>query len=766
MSISLIQISQEQEGGILHSKRLVRYLTVDESLLLFGSFFSSILRTFNVTQQAMMPGKTDKDMHKAVASSSQVKNVLRRLETKRSKLKSKSHGRATHASSSKRTVAGEGKGKCCSGRNILKKEILQKAKSSKKQSVLTCQREKLQACNSKDNLKHENLDTGSEKLKRRRKKRRKKRNADPDEVSRLQRRTRYLLIKMKLEQNLIDAYSAEGWKGQSREKIRPEKELQRAKKQILNCKLGIREIVHHLDLLSSAGQIDDSAIAPDGSVHHENIICAKCKLHEAFPDNDIILCDGTCNCAFHQKCLDPPLSTENIPPGDEGWFCKYCKCKMEIIEATNAHIGTHFAMDSNWENIFKEEALMPEGGESLLCPEQDWPSDDSEDDDYDPEKVANSHSSTDSFESGSSSEASSGSMLGSLEDELIALTGKPEDGTGGKDDLSEQIAGIDYEETTDFEVLSVPRQRKAIDYIKLNDEMFGKHAPAIEQNSEDEDWGPGKRKRKRKESESDAASTLITLLESERSCPEKIANEVGKESFGRPAKREIFRIPPDAVEELRRVFAENELPSREVRENLSKQLGLEYEKVNKWFKNARYMALKARKQADSTKPCQVTSPTTSVGCVPETVKSELVDHISSSDAEENAAQAPKDLGRSPNEAVPNLVIRPSKKKHNKKAVKPSTDKVEKLVEFGDDVSLKLLRERAKKERRKLNSKEREKIQEAEAEMQKLCRIKDKIVRLQELLLRFPNPKCRREEDSGLDESLVVFVPVAELQEKT
>ncbi|KAF3632346.1 Pathogenesis-related homeodomain protein [Capsicum annuum] len=704
-----------------------------------------------------MPGKTDKYLHKEVVSSSQVKNVLRRLEKKRSKLKSKSHGKVTQASSSKRKVAAEGKGRCSSGGNILKKEILQKAESSKKQSVLSCQGE--------DNLKHENLDTGSEKLKRRRKKRRRKRDADPDDVSPLQRRTRYLLIKMKLEQNLIDAYSAEGWKGQSREKIRPEKELQRAKKQILNCKLGIREIVHHLDLLSSAGQIDDSAIAPDGSVHHDHIICAKCKLQEAFSDNDIILCDGTCNCAFHQKCLDPPLSTENIPPDDEGWFCKFCKCKMEIIEATNAHIGTHFAMDSNWEDIFKEEALRPEGEESLLCPEQDWPSDDSEDDDYDPEKVANSHSSTDSFDSGSSSEGSSGSMLESLEDELLALTGKPEGGSSGKDYLSKQIAGLDYEETTDVDVLSAPRQRRAVDYIKLNDEMFGKHAPAIEQNSEDEDWGPGKRKRRRKESESDAASTLITLFKSEKSCSEKTANKVEKESFGRPAKREIFRIPPDAVEELRRVFAENELPSRDVRENLSKKLGIEYEKVNKWFKNARYIALKARKQAESTKPCEVTSPTTSVGRIPDTVKGEPADHISSSDAEENAAQAPKNLGRSPNEETPNLVIRPSKKKHVKKAVKQSTYKVETVVEFGDDMSLKLLRERAKKERRKLNFKEREKIQEAEAEMQKLCRIKDKIARLQDILLRFPNHRCRRAGASSLDESLVVFIPFAELQDK-
>lgn len=52
--------------------------------------------------------------------------------------------------------------------------------------------------------------------KHRRKRKKKKRQKDLgelDEASRLQRRTRYLLIRIKMEQNLIDAYSGEGWKG-------------------------------------------------------------------------------------------------------------------------------------------------------------------------------------------------------------------------------------------------------------------------------------------------------------------------------------------------------------------------------------------------------------------------------------------------------------------------------------------------------------------------------------------------------------------------
>ncbi|CAH8322288.1 unnamed protein product [Eruca vesicaria subsp. sativa] len=416
-----------------------------------------------------------------------------------------------------------------------------------------------------------------------------------DEALRLQRRTRYLLIKMKMQQNLIDAYAAEGWKGQSREKIRPDRELERARKEILNCKLGLRDAIHQLYVLSSVGSMEEKVMAPDGSIHHDHIFCAECSSREAFLDNDIILCDGTCNRAFHQKCLDPPLETESIPPGDQGWFCKFCDCKIEIIETMNAQIGTQFSVDSNWQDIFNEEASLPIGSEATLNKEADWPSDDSEDGDYDPEmkdKVGGSSSKSDSGGGGGGDDdGESISSSVSLASDGAALSTGSWEGHGFGNT-------VESEETSNEETVCGPRQRKTVDYTKLYHEMFGKDAVLQEQVSEDEDWGPSDRRKRKKES--DGASTLVTMCKNskkDQNVKEK-PEESERDSVsveGKVGRRPLFRFPRAAVEKLRQVFVETELPSKAVRDSLSKELSLDPEKVSKWFKNSRYMALRNRK---------------------------------------------------------------------------------------------------------------------------------------------------------------------------
>ncbi|KAJ0250863.1 Pathoproteinsis-related homeodomain protein [Hirschfeldia incana] len=472
------------------------------------------------------------------------------------------------------------------------KETTSKRKYNKRKT-------EVEICSSFSNKKYSR---GCEEVEEEGKKRRKRKSKtqqkveEVDEALRLQRRTRYLLIKMKMQQNLIDAYAAEGWKGQSREKIRPDKELERARKHILDCKLGLRDAIRQLDVLSSVGRMEEKVMAPDGSIHHDHIFCAECNSREASLDNDIILCDGTCNRAFHQKCLDPPLETESIPPGDQGWFCKFCDCKIEIIDTMNVQIGTQYPVDSNWQDIFNEEASLPVGSEATLNKEADWPSDDSEDGDYDPEMKERSNSGSDSGgggDGGGDNDGESISTSVSLASDGVALsTGSWE----GKEFGNVVESG----ETSNEETVHGPRQRKTVDYTKLYHEMFGKDAVLQEQGSEDEDWGPSDRRKRRKESD---AVAMCENSKRDQDVVEEIVerSERGSVSVeGKGGKRPIFRIPRAAVEKLRQVFAENELPSKSVRDSLSKELSLDPEKVSKWFKNTRYMALRNRK-AESVK---------------------------------------------------------------------------------------------------------------------------------------------------------------------
>ncbi|CAM0954547.1 unnamed protein product [Alopecurus aequalis] len=202
-----------------------------------------------------------------------------------------------------------------------------------------------------------------------------------NEFSRIRQRVRYILNRMGYEQNLLNAYEGEGWKRQSVEKIRPEKELERAKAEIVRGKLRIREAFQSLDQLLSVGKLEESLFDSEGEISCDDIVCSICNTQEVTLNNDIILCDGACDRGFHQNCLNPPLLTKDIPAGDEGWLCPACDCKIDCIDIINELHGTNLSIDDSWEKVFPEAAAVPHGP---MQNDADLPSDDSEDDDFDP----------------------------------------------------------------------------------------------------------------------------------------------------------------------------------------------------------------------------------------------------------------------------------------------------------------------------------------------------------------------------------------------
>ncbi|XP_043713167.1 homeobox protein HAT3.1 isoform X2 [Telopea speciosissima] len=359
-----------------------------------------------------------------------------------------------------------------------------------------------------------------------------------DEFSRIRKRLRYLLSRMSYEQSLIDAYSGEGWKGQSSEKIKPEKELQRASTEILRCKQEIRSLFQHIDSSCAEGRLQESLFDSDGQIYSEDIFCAKCGSKDLTSANDIILCDGMCYRGFHQMCLDPPLLKDEIPPGDESWLCPGCDCKVDNINLLNESLGTDLSTNDHWEKVF------PEAAATAARDEQDGdlglPSDDSEDDDYDPDGPqddgkAQTEDST--FEESDFTSASEDSRAVSNDDlyvgllsddaedndydpnavdhdELIKKESSSSDFTSDSEDISasgddsKSFDGVEVPESLSMDdaksirgsdpnatLVSGKRNVERLDYKKLHDETYG-NVPS--DSSDDEDWTDGSASRKGK----------------------------------------------------------------------------------------------------------------------------------------------------------------------------------------------------------------------------------------------------------------------------
>ncbi|KAJ0533338.1 putative transcription factor homeobox-WOX family [Helianthus annuus] len=497
------------------------------------------------------------------------------------------------------------------------------------------------------------LDAGSKEKRRKKMKKTQKdnnNNNNNNEFSKIQRHLRYLLSRMNYEQNFIDAYVGEGWKGQSLEKIRPEKELERAKSYIHRYKLKIRDLFKQIDTSCEEGRIPETLYDSEGEIDSEDIFCAKCAQSEVQLDNDIILCDGACERGFHQYCLDPPLLKEQVPPGDEGWLCPACDCKVDCVDLLNDSMGTDLSIEDGWEKVFPETAASG----NTLDDNLGLPSDDSEDDDYNPDapqveeddnnnpdgpqeeedEIDAEDSSSDESDFSSASEDLGEFAKNTLADNLGLPSDDSEDDdfnpdkpdsdaeakkesstsdfTSDSDDddlgdiknevTSDEVHGPvvsqDEEkvieanmENDDFAPITARRNVERLDYKRLHDEAYGN----VSSDSSDEDFSDSEAPSKRKNTK--GATDMKSNKKQKQSESTPVGNKLDiEDTSSSPAHKDKtgYRLSSckkfgDATtQRLNEVFKENHYPDRGVKETLVKELNLTHRQVSKWFEKARW----------------------------------------------------------------------------------------------------------------------------------------------------------------------------------
>ena len=113
------------------------------------------------------------------------------------------------------------------------------------------------------------------------------------------------------------------------------------------------------------------------------------------------------------------------------------------------------------KDVFKEEAALPDGDTALLNPEEEWPSDDPEDDDYNPDRREDTHSINAVGTDDNPSDSSSSTSLWSLNGEYSPVD----------EGVSHEYLSVNscIDSDGSGEVACGRRQRKAVDYKKLYD---------------------------------------------------------------------------------------------------------------------------------------------------------------------------------------------------------------------------------------------------------------------------------------------------------
>ncbi|VFQ93840.1 unnamed protein product [Cuscuta campestris] len=385
-------------------------------------------------------------------------------------------------------------------------------------------------------------DNSNKEKKRKRRKRKQRKRIAANELLGIKSHLKYLVRRIQYEQSLIDAYSGEGWKGQSLEKIKPEKELQRAKSGIFHYKLKVRELFSRIDASLFEGQFPESLFDSEGQIDSEDV-----------DDSE-----------------DDDYNPDNL------------EVDAKISEDDESHSDDESdSSDTSFE-------LETPNDELLLG----LPSEDSEDDDYDPD----SHEHNEQImQYSSSSDFTSDSEDFSVEFKNIMLPGQEDhyekvEVGGGPHSLKGEVGFL----MQSYETLaSGKRHVERLDYKKLHDETFG----VASSDSSDEDYEDNSASKNRKKRSDKAAlkssdqSPVDTIVKnaSRMSSKKRKAESLVESESGLSSKRNTrLKYGDDVIKRLYESFKENHYPKREVKESLAKELGLAVQQVNKWFNNTRW----------------------------------------------------------------------------------------------------------------------------------------------------------------------------------
>jgi hypothetical protein len=88
---------------------------------------------------------------------------------------------------------------------------------------------------------------------------------------------------------MLMAYDAEGWKGASREKLKPHAELTKARDTITRCLQIMRDCVKICDEAGGDKAIPRECFDEEGEVDCNDIFCGRCRESDSTDDNDIIM---------------------------------------------------------------------------------------------------------------------------------------------------------------------------------------------------------------------------------------------------------------------------------------------------------------------------------------------------------------------------------------------------------------------------------------------------------------------------------------------